>query len=74
MQALTVNATAMRICSHVPLNRAYWYVSEKPKEPADWGYSENPKDAIILTPWWQRRFAAYVRHCSTRDQVKFAAV
>jgi len=59
--------------SRSTISTFHWYVSSKPKAPADWGYSDNSKDAIVLTPWWQRRLAAYVRHCSAKDQVRFVA-
>ena len=48
---------AYRIWSVRPY-RCYW-VSQLPGDGGvDWGYTERSAEAITLTPYWQRRFAA----------------
>lgn len=29
----------------------------------DWGWTDIPSEAMVLTPYWQRRFKADQRHC-----------
>ena len=35
-----------------------WYVCNLPGDGGkDWGYTNKPDEAILLNPYWQRRFA-----------------
>ena len=59
---------------HLPTRSGYcptWYVSDLPghagtvrikagpERNSDWGWTDKRKKAIILSPYWQRRFVAY---------------
>ena len=47
---------------HWNSTQLYW-VSHLPGHGGkDWGYTSAPSDAIQLSPYWQRRFAADCRH------------
>ena len=35
-----------------------FYVANLKGRVGDWGYTTNYKQAIVLSPYWQRRFAA----------------
>jgi hypothetical protein len=35
----------------------------------DWGWTDKPHEAMILTPYWQRRFLADQRRCGVPTQV-----
>ncbi len=35
-----------------------YYVAQLKGKVGDWGYTSDPSQAIRLTPYWQRRFAA----------------
>ena len=46
----------------IPSRSTVFYVANLPgKGGVDWGYSEYRKDAIPLSPYWQRRFVADCR-------------
>lgn len=51
----------LQVQLHVPLTRAYWYVSDLPDGTADWGWTEDIRKALRLSPYWQRRFSAFCR-------------
>lgn len=36
------------------------------REGVDWGWTDNASEAMILTPYWQRRFKADQRRCGIR--------
>jgi len=39
-----------------------WYVSATPGDGGvDWAYTGNRSEAIVLSPYWQKRFAADMR-------------
>jgi len=44
---------------YVPGNTVY--VAQIPQSSADWGYTSNPAEALPLSPYWGRRFAADCR-------------
>jgi len=63
---LSVPAIAERIPKGVSADRrsrVLWYVDSLPGEGGvDWGYTGSSSKARTLTPYWQRRFAATMRH------------
>lgn len=56
---------------HVPKPQAFWYVSDLPGHDgtvkskscprSDWGWTTDPDKAILLSPYWQKRFAAFCK-------------
>ncbi len=65
---LDVPAVAARYMHHV---RQQWFVRELPSNGADYGYVTDYDKAVAMSPYWQRRFRAYVRRCSQHDGVSF---
>jgi len=45
-----------------PVTHSIFYVAQLKCKVGDWGYTTDPKQAINLTTYWQRRFAADCRH------------
>jgi len=41
-----------------PVRHVVYYVAQVKGRVGDWGYTTDPTQAISLTPYWQRRFAA----------------
>lgn len=51
------------------LNMTLYYVAQVPGDGGkDWGYTEDPKQAILLNKYWQRRFNADCRHVGVQAQ------
>lgn len=54
--------------------KAPWYVADLPgcdkdkrsqtTPNADWGYTTDPKQALPISPYWQRRFKADSARCN----------
>lgn len=64
-----VPAIASRYCAHVDQT---WYVRELPGQGGkDYGYVTDISKAVPMSPYWQRRFRAYVCYCSPHDSVRF---
>jgi hypothetical protein len=51
--------------------REVYYVAELKGKIGDWGYGPR-KDAIHLSPYWQKRFAADQRYCGR--EAKFLTI
>lgn len=60
-----------------------WYVADLPGHhglvrakgsACDWGWTDDRKKAIPLTPYWQRRFAKYARDCGNGRAFGFQEV
>lgn len=67
--ALKVPAIAWRFRAD---NRATEYVESLPGEGGvDWGYTNDVRKARTLSPYWQKRFRAYIRDVSRHDSVGF---
>ena len=48
----------------------YWVESLPGDGGVDWGYTEDPSKAMLLSPYWQRRFSKYCR--DVNSQAHFA--
>ena len=49
--------------------RGLWYVANLPGDQGvDWGYSPKVNQALPLSPYWQRRFAADMRRVNAKAQ------
>lgn len=46
-------------------NCPVFYVAQVKGTVGDWGYTDDYRKALPLTPYWQRRFAADCRYCGT---------
>lgn len=42
-------------------NTVFYVASLPGQDGVDWGYDTKRSRAIVLTPYWQRRFAAHCR-------------
>lgn len=46
----------------------YWVAQLPGEEGVDWGYVTDSSKAKLLTPYWQRRFAAYCRRVNSEAE------
>jgi len=51
------------------LTNKVFYVSDLPKKPEDWGYTDKAEKALDLSPYWCKRFSAHCKRCN--DIAKF---
>lgn len=48
-------------------NDKTWYAQNLPWDGGkDWGYTNDPKEALPLSTYWMRRFVANAKACSDR--------
>lgn len=48
-------------------NGRTWYAQNLPGDGGvDWGYTDEPSDAMTLSTYWMRRFVANARQCGDK--------
>jgi hypothetical protein len=50
-------------CYRSDIRKTKWVGSKMGDGGADWGWTDNPSEAIELSLWWQRRYRADRRAC-----------